>query len=96
MAEIFRTMIVQEAVVLDARAIAVDVLGPVGNNMFTSPLSPTGEVPITHYISSGYVEAALPTALLAAPFASQVIVTPRTAKAALRDAGLQVVPVDPE
>jgi hypothetical protein len=54
MADIFRTMIVADANVDLARAIAVS-FGPGGENMWISELSPTGDAPATHYISTGYV-----------------------------------------
>jgi hypothetical protein len=52
--DIFRTMIVDDANVALARAIAVS-FGPGGENMWISELSPTGNAPATHYISTGYV-----------------------------------------
>jgi hypothetical protein len=52
--DIFRTMIVPDANVALARAIAVS-FGPGGENMWISELSPTGDAPATHYISTGYV-----------------------------------------
>jgi hypothetical protein len=52
--DIFRTLIVDAANVALAREIAAS-FGPGGMAMWTTPLSPTGDEPATHYISSGYV-----------------------------------------
>ena len=52
--DIFRTLIVPTVNVDLARAIAGS-FGPGGVGMFTTPLSPTGAEPATHYISTGYV-----------------------------------------
>lgn len=52
----FRTMIIAAANVELARAIAAS-FGSGGVGMWTTPLSPTGAEPATHYISSGYVPA---------------------------------------
>ena len=52
-----RTIIVPEAIVAAARAACAGLAGPGGSGMFTTPLSPTGEAPPTHYISSGVLEA---------------------------------------
>lgn len=54
---IHRTIIVPAVFANAARAACAGLAGPGGSNMFTTPLSPTGEVPSTHYISSGLIEA---------------------------------------
>ena len=54
---IHRTIIVPATLAESARAACAGLAGPGGSNMFTTPLSPTGEVPPTHYISSGLIEA---------------------------------------
>lgn len=51
-----RTIIVPAPVAESARAACAGLAGPGGSNMFTTPLSPTGEAPPTHYISSGLIE----------------------------------------
>lgn len=51
-----RTIIVPATLAESARAVCVGLAGPGGSNMFTTPLSPTGEAPPTHYISSGLIE----------------------------------------
>ena len=51
-----RTIIVPAAVVSAARAACAGLAGPGGSGMFTTPLSPTGEAPPTHFISSGLIE----------------------------------------
>ena len=52
-----RTIIVPAAIVDAARAACAGLAGPGGSGMFTTPLSPTGEAPPTHYISAGLIEA---------------------------------------
>lgn len=54
MAELFRTLIMPVAVVAAARDIAAS-LGSGWQGMWTTPLSPNGIEPATHYISSGMV-----------------------------------------
>lgn len=56
MSDSFRTLIVPTAQVELARAIAA-AFGPGGVGMFRAPLSPTGEEPATHYVSTGYIDA---------------------------------------
>ena len=51
-----RTIIVPAPIAEPARAACAGLAGPGGSNMFTTPLSPTGEAPPTHYISSGQIE----------------------------------------
>ena len=51
-----RTIIVPASIVEPARAACAGLAGPGGSGMFTTPLSPTGEAPPTHYISSGLIE----------------------------------------
>ena len=52
-----RTIIVPAAIAGAARAACAGLAGPGGSNMFTTSISPTGEAPPTHYISSGMIEA---------------------------------------
>lgn len=52
-----RTIIVPATLAESARAACAGLAGPGGSNMFTTHLSPTGEAPPTHYISSGLIEA---------------------------------------
>ena len=51
-----RTIIVPDAVVIAARLACEALAGAGGSGMFTVPLSPTGELPATHWISSGLIE----------------------------------------
>lgn len=51
---IFRTMIIPDAIVVQARSLA-DSFGPAASGMWTTALSPTGTLPATHWISSGYI-----------------------------------------
>lgn len=53
---IHRTIIVPATLAESARAACAGLAGPGGSGMFTIPLSPTGEAPPTHYISSGLIE----------------------------------------
>ena len=59
MTEVFVTIIVPADSVESARAQAATVNG--GAGMFTCALSPTGNAPATHYISSGFVSQELAT-----------------------------------
>ena len=54
---VHRTIIVPAAIAGAARAACAGLAGPGGSNMFTTSISPTGEAPPTHYISSGMIEA---------------------------------------
>lgn len=51
---IFRTMLIPDAIVAQVRSLA-DSFGPAASGMWTTPLSPTGTLPATHWISSGYI-----------------------------------------
>lgn len=51
-----RCLIVPAEQVELAKALTLNLAGPGGSGMFTTPLSPTGEHPATHYISSGAIE----------------------------------------
>lgn len=54
---VHRTIIVPAALVDAARAACAGLAGPGGSGMFTTPLSVTGTLPASHYISSGMIEA---------------------------------------
>lgn len=51
-----RTLIVPTAQVEFARLLTATIAGPSGAGMWTTPLSPTGEMPATHWISSGLID----------------------------------------
>ena len=51
---LFRTLIVPDAIVATVRALA-DSFGPAAAGMWTTPLSPTGNLPATHWISTGQI-----------------------------------------
>lgn len=51
---IFRTMLIPDAIVAQVRSLA-DSFGPAASGMWQTPLSPTGALPATHWISSGYI-----------------------------------------
>lgn len=53
-----RCMIVPDSIVSQCRELA-GRLTPAGEGMWTTPLSPTGSPPATHYISSGLVDQVL-------------------------------------
>jgi hypothetical protein len=52
---VHRTMIVPAPLVLQAQDLA-DRFGPAAHGMWTTPLSPTGDLPATHFISSGLID----------------------------------------
>jgi hypothetical protein len=55
--EAYRNIIVPDAQVNLARIIT-ETLAPVGGKgMYNTPLSPTGLIPATHWISSGFIDA---------------------------------------
>lgn len=49
-----RTMIVPEELVLNVRALA-DQFGPSSQNMWVTGVSPDGDLPVTHYVSAGFI-----------------------------------------
>ena len=51
-----RTIIVPDAVVIPARMACEALAGAGGSGMYSVPLSPTGELPATHWISIGLIE----------------------------------------
>ena len=53
---VHRTIIVPAPLVEAARAACAGLAGPGGSGMFTTPLSATGTLPASHYISSGMIE----------------------------------------
>jgi hypothetical protein len=61
----FRTLIVTAANAPLARALAAG-LTPSGAGMFTAALSPSGNPPATHYVSTGPMDADLMAALASA------------------------------
>ena len=61
-----RTIIVPDAVVAPTRLACEALAGAGGSGMYSVPLSPNGELPATHWISSGLIEQAFAD-LLAAP-----------------------------
>lgn len=56
MAWVSRTIIVPDAAVAAARAACEALAGAGGSGMYTVPLSPTGNLPATHWASSGLIE----------------------------------------
>lgn len=66
---IHRCMIVTAAVAPQARALA-DSFGPSASGMWTTALSPTGELPATHYISAGMIGTSF-AGLMSSPDALQ-------------------------
>ena len=51
-----RTIIVPDAVVIPARMACEALAGAGGSGMYSVPLSPTGELPATHWASSGPID----------------------------------------
>ena len=49
-----RCLIVTDAIATTVRSLA-DSFGPAASGMFETPLSPTGELPASHWISSGLI-----------------------------------------
>lgn len=52
---VHRTLVVPAVIVESARNLG-ECMHPAARGMFTTPLSPTGEMPTTHYISAGCIE----------------------------------------
>ena len=52
-----RTLIVPDGQVEFARSLTATIAGPSGAGMWSTPLSPTGTLPATHWISSGLIDA---------------------------------------
>ena len=69
-----RTIIVPDPVVEPARLACEALAGAGGSGMFTVPLSPSGELPATHWISSGLIEQEFAD-LLANPDALTAVAT---------------------
>lgn len=62
MKSIHRTIIVPDCIISNVRHLA-DSFGPDSAGMWTTPLSPTGELPATHWISAGQIDDGLLSAL---------------------------------
>ena len=71
---VHRTIIVPDAVVVPARLACEALAGAGGSGMYSVPLSPTGELPATHWISSGLIEQEFAD-LLANPDALTAVAT---------------------
>ena len=71
---VHRTIIVPADHAAVARAACGHLAGAGGSGMFTTPLSPTGELPATHCISSGLIEQDFAD-LLASPDALAAVAT---------------------
>lgn len=56
MAWTHRTLIVPVDQVELARSLCAALAGPAGEGMFNTPLSSSGDLPATHYISAGLIE----------------------------------------
>lgn len=86
-----RTIIVPDAVVAPARMACEALAGAGGSGMYSVPLSPTGALPATHWISSGLIEQefadllANPDALAAVASAAGLDPTPIVAIVAASD-----------
>ena len=58
-----RTIIVPDPVVIPARMACEALSGAGGSGMYSTPLSPTGELPATHWASSGPIDEEFARAL---------------------------------
>lgn len=63
MSYVHRCMIVPAALAPRCRELCAALAGPSGANMFNVGLSATGDVPYSHYISTGMVEAPMAAVL---------------------------------
>ena len=84
--EIFRTIVVSADEQAEAQAIAAEYPG--GAGMFTTACSPTGLLPATDYISSGYVTTDIVDALADVP---GIVISDLPPFTLLADLGLQLV-----
>lgn len=96
-----RTIIVPAPFVEAARMACEALAGAGGAGMYTVPLSPTGELPATHWVSSGAIDQefadllATPAALSAVATAAGLDPAPLLAIVAASDiADLAVEPID--
>ena len=86
-----RTIIVPDAVVIPARLACEALAGAGGSGMYSVPLSPTGELPATHWASSGPIDGqfgellANPDALAAVASAAGLDPAPLAALVAASD-----------
>ena len=55
MTYVYLTMTVPAALQVQCNALSEAAAGAAGRNVWTTPLSPTGDEPATHYIASGAV-----------------------------------------
>ena len=69
-----RTIIVPDPVVIPARLACEALAGAGGSGMYQTPLSPTGELPATHWASSGPIDEEF-AELLASPDALAAVAT---------------------
>lgn len=51
----YRCLIIPDSQTTYARELSAVVAGPAGDGMYTTPLSPTGADPATHWISAGII-----------------------------------------
>ena len=78
-----RTIIVPAAVVIPARMACEALAGAGGSGMYSVPLSPTGDLPATHWISSGLIEQEF----------ADLLASPDTLAAVATQAGLDPAPL---
>lgn len=78
-----RTIVVPDAVVIAARMACEALAGSGGSGMYSVPLSPTGELPATHWISSGLIEQDF----------ADLLASPDSLAAVATGAGLDPVPL---
>jgi hypothetical protein len=51
----YRCLIIPDSQAAYASELSAVVAGPAGDGMYTTPLSPTGAEPVTHWISAGII-----------------------------------------
>lgn len=76
---VHRCMIISADIAPKIRALA-DSFGPAASGMWATPLSATGELPATHYISAGLIDVVF----------AEMISSPENLQAGCKDAGTTI------
>lgn len=83
----YRCLIVPDTHVALARELTATVVGAPGAGMYTTPLSPTGEMPATHWISAGLIQGEFAGLLPLTTHGEEVTTTPGNAAVVAHLAG---------
>ena len=75
----YRCLIVPDSHAAFARELSATVAGASGAGMYTTPLSPTGEMPATHWISAGRIQADFAGLMPLTTHGEDVTITPGNA-----------------